>query len=517
MKPVVDFIVVTFFLLSLFFFIEPQFMWLGKGAIYVSPGGSNWNSGRSRDVPLATIQAALDRASPGDSVIVFPGVYREWLRIRHGGEPGREIVIKAAQPGTVLISGEADPEIPAAFVWRHEGSGVFSARVPWPVYRVKGRNGTLYQPFSLSVFYDVISRPNAFASACYNKGRLYVWFPDRESPEQQKLRIHSRIPPPGLWRIWKSSNIWMEAGYIRLEGLRFDFGIGSAVHLWDSPHVTIRNCFFTGAETGVHGWAGIRPPDHLLIEHSLFHNYPQASWIKQGWLSWGDIYGFYSRSSLVRVKGDAVAVRNNLIVHGGDAIGVTTEAPPVRNGIDVNQNAILWCTDDAIEFDGHAVNVRVRNNLIYDTHVSFGTSPVMSGPVLIENNTVLHPAMGVNQTHLKLMNPWGAHPVKNILVSKNILVGRSFYYGAAPLEQIVVERNDIAVDYMKEPLPPGMIMRQNTMLLRTSVDTKKLAADFFARMKGRVGPAWLDWSRHKATAELLDFYRVQGAAVRHGD
>lgn len=77
----------------------------GGRTLWVAPTGSDAATG-SRETPLRTIQAAADRARPGDGILIREGVYRETVRPRTGGDgPGRRVTF-AAYPGeTVVVSG----------------------------------------------------------------------------------------------------------------------------------------------------------------------------------------------------------------------------------------------------------------------------------------------------------------------------------------------------------------------------------------------------------------------------
>lgn len=57
------------------------------------------------DVPLKTISKAAELAYPGDSVVVYAGIYREQVMPIRGGEPGRPIVYMAAPGEEVFIKG----------------------------------------------------------------------------------------------------------------------------------------------------------------------------------------------------------------------------------------------------------------------------------------------------------------------------------------------------------------------------------------------------------------------------
>ncbi len=67
--------------------------------LYVNPAGSDSNDG-SVNRPLETIQAGLDRATPGTQITLAPGVYREELQTTHDGTAAAPIWIKGPETGT---------------------------------------------------------------------------------------------------------------------------------------------------------------------------------------------------------------------------------------------------------------------------------------------------------------------------------------------------------------------------------------------------------------------------------
>jgi Right handed beta helix region len=67
-------------------------------SLHVSPDGSDAGDG-SVGAPLRTIQASLERATPGTVVNLAPGVYREKPVTVHDGAPGSPIVIKGPETG----------------------------------------------------------------------------------------------------------------------------------------------------------------------------------------------------------------------------------------------------------------------------------------------------------------------------------------------------------------------------------------------------------------------------------
>jgi len=68
--------------------------------LYVNPTGSDTNDGASATTPLATIQAALEKATPGTVINLAPGIYREMPTTVRDGAPGAPITIKGPETGT---------------------------------------------------------------------------------------------------------------------------------------------------------------------------------------------------------------------------------------------------------------------------------------------------------------------------------------------------------------------------------------------------------------------------------
>jgi Right handed beta helix region/Protein of unknown function (DUF1565) len=67
--------------------------------LHVSPTGSDSGDG-SAGAPMRTIQAGLDKATPGTQITLAPGVYREQLHTVRDGSPDAPITIKGPEAGT---------------------------------------------------------------------------------------------------------------------------------------------------------------------------------------------------------------------------------------------------------------------------------------------------------------------------------------------------------------------------------------------------------------------------------
>ena len=509
----------------------PTMPWESGGVIYVSPDGSDMLRGRSLESAVATIQRAAELAIPGDTVLIAPGTYRERVRVRRGGRPGAPVVFRAAEPGSVLVTGETDPEVVAELVWRDEGGGVHSAEVPWPVYRVRTGDHYLFHALwsNLEGFHSLVDLDEAWDTSIYvsEERRLYVFLADGRTPDTTDLAFHGPIPAPREWGNIRSANVWVEADHVVFEGLRFAGGVGAGLLLWSADHVEIRDCLFEGAVYGIQTRPRVRPITDVTAEYNLYHNYPQAAWADE-WLTWDQVYGQYSSSTLIASQMGGVTVRGNIVAHSGDALQITSVGGV--EGVEIRENLIFRGTDDAIEFDGPGVDMIVVGNLIYDVAGSLGLSPVTQGPVLVEDNLFLHPAGGLNGGQMKLLTPGfgdSRATIRNVEIRHNTFVGSglSVWNNVSPVEDVLVEDNLFAVQWMKDPpWPAGVTARGNAFEPQPTGEYPDPARnphwwDRTAEPAGadgydgavapgerwsmpRPGPRWFHFSEHPATAPI---------------
>jgi parallel beta-helix repeat protein len=79
---------------------------LAPNDLFVSPAGYDGAAGSAAD-PLATLQAAVDRLAPGNTVWVEPGTYAGF-NVRRPGGPGQPLTVAARDPGTAIIKPAGD-------------------------------------------------------------------------------------------------------------------------------------------------------------------------------------------------------------------------------------------------------------------------------------------------------------------------------------------------------------------------------------------------------------------------
>lgn len=529
---VVDALALTALLLTLLWVWQPSWQALRHGEVYVSPEGWDGHIGATPQTAVRTLQRAADLAAPGETVVILPGSYAGDIRIRRGGEPGRPVVFRARDPGTVTISGAAPPQALASLAWQDEGGGIRSAQPPWPVHHLRWGDATLFHVAwgGLQRLRELTSRAGAAGAFAWERetGRLHVFLPGDGWIREPLLITHRPVPTPREWGNIRSANVWVEADHVVFDGLRFDFGVGAGVLLWNASDVVVRDCVFSGADTGIGAQPRIGGAHRLTIRHSLYHNYPQYHW-QHGWLPWREVYASYSSSSLLSLAGREITVANSLVAHGGDAIRVSPPASPSGFGALVEGNLLYRGTDDAIEAEGDVHDVHIRGNVVYDHHQNLGLSPVWHGPVRVEHNRFLHPHGGLNGSQVKLLNPEAdsagkaPRPIRNITIQDNVFVGRWLAWSNAPVAEVSVERNVFALQREDGPdWPQGVLVADETRVVLPAdgyADPGQdarwwAAAAGGSRAPARPGPRWLDWGSHPATRDIASTLVRTGWSAR---
>ena len=101
--------------------------------LYVTPNGSDTAPGTK--LSPCSLSKAANTAVPGDICHIAPGTYRETLKPRHDGLPGKPITFLANRGETVVFSG-CDP----VTGWEPHKDGMFRASMNWSL----GKNNLLF-------------------------------------------------------------------------------------------------------------------------------------------------------------------------------------------------------------------------------------------------------------------------------------------------------------------------------------------------------------------------------------
>jgi hypothetical protein len=501
---------------AVLFYLQPPTPWLRKGTIHVSPTGFDGWPGSSRRLAVRTIQHAVDRATAGETILIWPGVYRETIHVRRGGRPGHPLVLRAAIPGWAVISGTAEPTVTARWRWRSLGGHRHAARIPWRVDGLRVDGVMAYRSRSSGHLRAICPREGAWPAFHASNGELILCLPDGRAPKDLRLEVNRPLPARLRSGGHQVASVWIEAPHVEVRDLVFDFPVMAAIQLWNTSNVRIVGNRFNGADVAINDSPNVRKVTNLAVEHNLSHCYPLYEWVRHGWLTWGEVYP-YSNCALTWVKGRNVHIEGNIITQAGDGIKVS----PVGGENVVTRNLIAFSTDDAFEFDGPAVNLTVRSNLVVDAWVGLGISPVTQGPLHISDNIFLaspqSPEHG-NGVLLKLMGG----PIRNVSVSNNLFVGYQLGWSVedSPLQDFSMTSNTLATvqsDAVGMFHRPQMRWQGNRVALFSRFDWPRpeqgpaallpLVGPAAPLRLGPLGPLWFKPGQDVATRALLPLLR----------
>ncbi|MBN1673246.1 MAG: right-handed parallel beta-helix repeat-containing protein [Kiritimatiellae bacterium] len=215
------------------------------GDYYVSPGGSDANTGASRTEPLKTIEAGLAKLQAGDRLNIEPGTYPGGTAIRGlNGTADAPIVIRSSRPGAAVIEGFE----PVTGFRRRTGCDytyetVYSER---PHRFLEQATGALLTRVAGPALVETVP-----GSYCHeeDEGRLYVHASDSGDPN--RARIRAAVGTYGIRVSGASTHLVLDGFEIR------GFGAKAGIEVTrKNPFITIRNCRIHHCGIGIFIQAG---------------------------------------------------------------------------------------------------------------------------------------------------------------------------------------------------------------------------------------------------------------------
>ena len=345
-------------------------------SFYVSPNGSGKIC--SIDVPCSLV-SALNRAGPGDAVVLRGGVYYQGdKRLPVSGKEDAPIMIQSYASETAILDGA----YPTNFTWSNMGDGVYRTTV-----QTTGVNLVLADEKRLYPYQNIkdLQALSWGISGFYTEGtNLYVHLENDTDPSKSAIII-SR---------YSSAFLLDGRNYIYILNLTFrHYGkdYGRAIYLGDASNNLIKGNKFTINNLGIEIQNG---SNHNIIQDNEFHDtiyewaWDAVKAIAQTSLEGGGIRFADLTSSQINGISRGNIIRHNIFHDLFDGYGVCPRGTNAQhtNETDVYENLVYNVGDDGMETDGYCSNVRIWGNTFREALIGISLAPARIGPVYAIRN-----------------------------------------------------------------------------------------------------------------------------------
>lgn len=336
------------------------------------PKASDKNSGTVK-APFKTINAAAQLAEPGDTVLVYTGIYRERVAPARGGEEGKPIIYMAAPGEAVEIRGSEIWSPQWTPVADHEG--VYSGKLEMSMFRTGAPEGAVqeFNPYTIK-HQELTNRTvgqvfvnGAFLTEMEMMEDVFA-LPGSWKTDGQSVTIH--FPRPYA----------LPAGYLVELSVRgrifapYKRGLGY-IHVrgFEMSHCANNGCegfYNRGSEYPQAGALGCRGGHHWLIEGNSLR-WANGVGIDCGTEGAFDLDGLKQPSS--REAGNHV-IRNNIISDNGAAgiVGLNPRATHILGNTLERNHYLGYHGMESAGIKLHSLNGGIiEGNLIRDTR-SYG-------------------------------------------------------------------------------------------------------------------------------------------------
>ena len=400
--------------------------------------GKDSNKG-TKNSPLRTIQSAVDKVNPGDTVLIAPGVYFETVKISRPGRADQPIVLKAdGKPGSVVIT-SADKKIrtgQAKWECVDDNLQLYRTKFTHSPCRMLYSGVDLFPYNSLDELKNfkvrhvrtgkntegakkgIIDLPAAYHGFYFDdkSGDLYVRLHAEgkygsRNPADHVVAVGAITAPGGNGHHIGSPshcNLFIDCGkdanYF-LDGLTFETP-GAAGVITKSGKVVMRNCFFKGCRFGAWSsgetvgvfienchydqahayWDAI---EVITKNHTpeLAKEFPSYHWTrKRNYKNSRKLVNY--ETGIAGGAGRYWHIRNCDVVDTFE--GLSTWGMSNTKSWRVYGNNMQRHVDNAIEAENHACDLRIHNNLFADIFEPMSYQPNAGmpwpGPVFVYRN-----------------------------------------------------------------------------------------------------------------------------------
>ncbi len=323
---------------------------LPASTFHVNTEGSDSNDG-SENRPFQTIQKAADIAQPGDTIIVFPGIYRERISPARGGKLNQPIKYISSTPHGAIVRG-SNPWKPQ---WQKLADRIYKGKLTDDMFKdmsMKDGPNPFKIPFSSTPYgrdgkpeFDR-KYPQSNPDLSYNLGQVFV---DDECYTQEPIESKMKSTPKS-WR-YENGEIFINFPD-------------------DSPNkhqveITTQRRLFAPHQ---------RQLEYIIIEGFVFercsNQYPTNFWQSE--------YPEWQQAGMVGTRSGRYWTIKNNIIRFASAVGID-----LGNEGDNMSDLEKGENGQAAGSKGH----HVENNIISDNGAA-GTASYLGTHLVIRNNSV---------------------------------------------------------------------------------------------------------------------------------
>jgi hypothetical protein len=232
---------------------------------YASPRGNDLNPG-TRTLPLRTIQAGINKAEAGDTVMVLGGTYREQVTFPRSGAEGLPITVRGQVDGLGNPLAIIDNTSPVGATWTaapDKGSGIYKkvgfspGLMLWNgnmLFKLNAPHMAGESDTEMPSGFTILNCPPDTAWTPYgpvttplwddveciygvlNGDTTYIRFRNGDDPDTCDLRAAATIAYPGACGFSLSGSDYITIEHMRIQGSNI------GVRLSDSDHNIIQDC-----------------------------------------------------------------------------------------------------------------------------------------------------------------------------------------------------------------------------------------------------------------------------------
>ena len=344
---------------------------------WVATDGLDTNPGTATQ-PFATLQAAANRANPGDQIRVRAGVYYQSLDVNRAGTAAALIHVVADAPGAILDG--SDPAFLHRSDWRSDGGGIYS--VPFTAVTRLVCVDSLQRLYHQASLVALQTDANGVAQGwTVEGGRLWLKLEDGSSPALHTVHV-ARL----------NVGVVLDRNYWRVSGFEIRYyGTTVATEPTASGVILIGAVGCVVSDNHVHTIGG--RPIHLralaadnLIERNLCRDpriggvFPRAA-CKSHDEENAAISQRGGRGNVIRVN-TCTGTFDGIDTSGGDL------DENVASDCDIHDNTISLIADDALEPEVTAgINLRLWKNHVDNVYSGLSIAPNYVGPEYVLYNT----------------------------------------------------------------------------------------------------------------------------------